>query len=41
LIAANGWGKPAQTYTAEDGEGEITVILRYLVESRDARARPT
>ena len=40
-----GWGKPPQTHTGEEGEGEIRVIIRYIVEGRDAPreadARPT
>ena len=27
-----GWGKPAQSHTGEDGEGEIRVTIRHLVE---------
>jgi hypothetical protein len=35
ILLDRGWGKPAQTHTAEDDEGKVTVIIRHLVESRD------
>ena len=31
-----GWGKPLQTHTGEDGEGKIRVVIRHIVEGRDA-----
>ena len=31
-----GWGKPPQTHTGEDGEGKISVVIRHIVEGRDA-----
>jgi hypothetical protein len=31
-----GWGKPAQTHTDADGEGKIRVVIRHIVEGRDA-----
>ena len=31
-----GWGKPAQSRTGADGEGKIRVVIRHIVEGRDA-----
>ena len=31
-----GWGKPAQVHTGADGEGDIRVIIRHIVQGRDA-----
>jgi hypothetical protein len=30
-----GWGKPPQTRTDEDGEGEIRVVIRHITEPLD------
>jgi len=30
-----GWGKPAQPHTGEDGDGDIRVIVRHIVNGRD------
>jgi hypothetical protein len=26
-----GWGKPAQTHTGEDGEGDIRIVVRHII----------
>ena len=31
-----GWGKPPQSHTGEDGEGQIRVVIRHITEGRDA-----
>jgi hypothetical protein len=31
-----GWGKLPQAHTGEDGEGEVRVTIRHIVEGRDA-----
>jgi hypothetical protein len=28
-----GWGKPAQTHTGEDGEGDIRIVVRHIISS--------
>jgi hypothetical protein len=30
-----GWGKPPQAHTGENGEGNIRVVIRYIVGGRD------
>ena len=30
-----GWGKPAQTHTGENGEGDIKVTIRHILEHID------
>ena len=30
-----GWGKPAQAHTGEEGQGEIRVVIRHIVDGRD------
>lgn len=30
-----GWGKPATTHTGADGDGDIKVVIRHIVEGRD------
>jgi hypothetical protein len=30
-----GWGRPAQSHTAENGEGAIKVVIRHIVGGRD------
>jgi len=27
-----GWGKPPQTHTGEDGEGDIRVTIRHIIQ---------
>ena len=34
-----GWGKPPQSHTGSDGEGEIRVIIRHIVDGRDVEPR--
>ena len=36
ILLDRGWGKPPQAHTGEDGEGEIRVVIRHIVEGRDA-----
>ena len=36
LILERGWGKAPQAHTGSDGEGGIKVIIRHIVEGRDA-----
>ena len=31
-----GWGKPPQSHTGPDGEGGIRVVIRHIIEGRDA-----
>jgi len=31
-----GWGKAPQSHTGENGEGGIRVVIRHIVEGRDA-----
>ena len=28
-----GWGKPPQTHTGEDGEGDIKVTIRHIIQN--------
>ena len=30
-----GWGKPPQAHTGENGEGNIRVVIRHIVDGRD------
>jgi len=30
-----GWGKAPQSHTGADGDGDIKVIIRHIVEGRD------
>ena len=32
MLWDRGWGKPAQAHTGEDGEGEIRVTIRHILE---------
>lgn len=32
MLLDRGWGKAAQPITGEDGEGEITIVIRRLVD---------
>jgi hypothetical protein len=36
LLFERGWGKPPQPQTGADGEGNIRVTIRHIVEGRDA-----
>ena len=36
ILLDRGWGKPAQQHTGADGEGAINVIIRHIVQGRDA-----
>lgn len=36
MLWERGWGKPPTTHTGPDGEGAISVIIRHIVEGRDA-----
>jgi len=36
ILLDRGWGKPPQTHTGEDGKGKIRVVIRHIVEGRDA-----
>lgn len=31
-----GWGKAPQSHTGENGEGGIRVVIRHIIEGRDA-----
>jgi hypothetical protein len=31
-----GWGKAPTTITGEDGEGAVRVVIRHIIEGRDA-----
>ncbi len=31
-----GWGRPPQTHSGADGEGAIKVVIRHIIEGRDA-----
>ena len=31
-----GWGRPAQAHTGEDGQGDIRVTIRQIVEGSDS-----
>ena len=35
LLFDRGWGKPPTTHTGADGDGDIKVIIRHIVEGRD------
>src|SRR4051812_19737814 len=30
-----GWGSPPQAHTAENGEGEVRVVIRHIVAGKD------
>jgi len=34
-LLERGWGKPAQTHTGADGDGDIQVVIRHIIEGRD------
>ena len=35
ILLDRGWGKPPQAHTGENGEGNIRVIIRHIVEGND------
>ena len=36
ILLDRGWGKPPQAHTGAGGEGKIRVVIRHIVEGRDA-----
>ena len=34
MLWERGWGRPAQPVTGEDGEGEIKIIIRNIIEEK-------
>ena len=34
-----GWGKPPQAHTGAEGEGNIRVVIRHIVDGRDVEPR--
>ena len=36
MLLDRGWGKAPQTHTGENGEGGIRVVIRHIIEGRDA-----
>ena len=36
ILLDRGWGKAATTHTGADGEGKIRVVIRHIVEGREA-----
>ena len=39
MLWDRGWGKPPQAHTGEDGEGDIRVTIRHIVEGRGRSSR--
>ena len=39
MLWDRGWGKPAQTHTGEDGQGDIRVTIRHIVQSTGGEPR--
>jgi len=37
LLWERGWGKPPQTHTGEDGEGDIKVTIRHIIQGAIAQ----
>ena len=35
-----GWGRPPQTHTGEDGEGDIRVTIRHIIQNAIAPTEP-
>ena len=35
ILLDRGWGRVPQTHTGEDGEGDIRVTIRHIVQGRD------
>ena len=38
ILLDRGWGKAPQAHTGENGEGDIQVVIRHIVEGHDAPA---
>jgi len=38
LLFERGWGKAPTTHAGENGEGDIRVVVRHIVNGRDAPA---
>jgi len=36
MLLDRGWGKAPTTHTGADGEGGIRVVIRHIIEGRDA-----
>jgi len=36
MLLDRGWGKAPQAHTVENGEGGIRVVIRHIIEGRDA-----
>ena len=36
MLWDRGWGKAPQTHSGADGEGAIKVVIRHIIEGRDA-----
>ncbi len=32
MLWERGWGKPPQTHTGEDGEGDIKITIRHIIQ---------
>ena len=41
ILLDRGWGRPPQAHTGENGEGEIRVIIRHIVEGNDLEHQRT
>ena len=39
MLWDRGWGKPAQAHTGEDGEGDIRVTIRHIVQGISGEPR--
>jgi hypothetical protein len=39
LIWERGWGKAPTTHTGADGEGDIRMVIRHIVNGRDVQAQ--
>ena len=35
-----GWGRPPQAHTSADGEDEVRVVIRHIVNGRDVEQKP-
>ena len=40
MLWERGWGKPPQTHTGEDGEGDIRVTIRHIIQNAIAPTEP-
>ena len=34
ILLSRGWGRPAQPHTGEDGEGDIRITMRTILEGK-------